>query len=365
MAGFEPARGQKPFRCTRAAQSTELCDISNPSYDGKPAVRLARTRLIKGAIKPRRLLLRAGKLKYTIKQVFGSTFVKSAMNIELEKSWPTSIPHLQPERIIARGGFGLVILAKNKRTDQLVAVKILQDKELTPRFLHEAQVVSRLNHENIISLLDYGIDNECPYIVLPYIHGASLRDRMKKGPISWRTAIQFAKNIASGLSHIHLNDIIHRDLKPDNILINNDTCLITDFGISKSNKSGIKTAVGCLLGTPGYIAPETLKEEPYTSASDLYSLGVMLWELIVGVRPHQRAVAFDPSTTRSRLDEMLAIEDTPASPSSIIASCPRWIDNLTHSLLSINPYDRPTALEVVEEVSLHSIPRTVEDTIPA
>jgi serine/threonine protein kinase len=263
---------------------------------------------------------------------------------ELENRWPASLDNsYTAERILARGGFGLVVLAKDKKNSR-VAIKLLNsdpdDVTITQRFLHEAETISRLSHPNVIALLDYGMEGDQPYIVLPFFSGSSLRKRLKTGAMLWRTAIKIAHDISIGLAYIHSNKIVHRDMKPDNILIQKDTAIISDFGISKSGKSGALTGVGVLLGTPGYIAPEILQGKIASEASDIYAFGFMIWEMIVGHRPHQR-------NNRSRMDEMMAF-DEPPEPPSIFADCPRWLDTLILRLLAVDPSDRPSAEEVSE-----------------
>ena len=290
---------------------------------------------------------------------------------ELESIWPPRLgDHYQPEKILARGGFGVVVLATERGTRQRVAIKLLNrehgdDPQVELRFLQEANIVAGLTHPHVLTLLDFGIERDQPYMVLPFIEGASLRERMRSGPLDWRSVTTLARDLASGLAAIHAAQVIHRDLKPENVLVDErGRPLITDFGISKAGSSGVRTAAGVILGTPGYIAPEALLEQPATTQSDMYALGVTLYELLSGHRPLQRADPDDPVSTRTRMEEMLAMRDNVPPPiGSRVHDLPRWLGALVAELLATDPEERPTAAMVAEDLAVRLRPRSVEDTV--
>lgn len=293
------------------------------------------------------------------------------LSSELAQLWPPVLgERYHPARVLARGGFGVVVEAHERGTNRRVAVKLLhrehgEDPQVALRFLQEAQIVAGLAHPHVLTLVDYGVESEQPWMVLPFVDGLSLRDRMRRGPLDWREVAAFARDLAFGLKAIHGACVVHRDLKPENILLDEENRpLITDFGVSKACASGVKTASGVILGTPGYIAPEALLEQPVTTQSDMYALGVTLYEMLVGHRPLQREDPDDPASGRSRMDEMLAIREvSPVPPATLVNDCPRWLDALIRELLALDPDDRPTAAMVAEDLAVRLRPRAVEETI--
>jgi serine/threonine protein kinase len=280
------------------------------------------------------------------------------MSSDIPSFWPQELnASYRPEQLIARGGFAVVIRARDLRQDRTVAVKLLlpdhmQDAVVRQRFLQEAELISKLDHAHILPLLEYGANAESAWMVLPYVSGASLRTKLESKPLPWREAMKLARDVASALSAIHARSIVHRDLKPENVLIDDSRALLTDFGISKPKRSGLNTGAGVILGTPGYIAPEMVSDKPCVAASDLFSLGVVMWEMLAGFRPHQRKDPKDPASVRTRLDELVASRETTAARvGDQVADVPRSLEGLIARLLEKNPPDRPTADQVVEELT--------------
>ena len=193
---------------------------------------------------------------------------------------------------IGKGGMALVYRAIDKRTGHNVAVKILrpeynQDAEFCTRFDREAVAASKMSHHNIVNLLDVGQDDNMRYLVMEYVRGRTLKDVIKQnGPLKPAVAAQVAIRILSALQHAHKNGIIHRDIKPQNILVHSDGLIkVGDFGIARVVGSNTISTDDVVMGSVHYFSPEQAKGEPVTAASDLYSVGVVLYEMLTGKPP--------------------------------------------------------------------------------
>ncbi len=193
---------------------------------------------------------------------------------------------------IGKGGMALVYRAIDKRTGHNVAVKILrpeynQDAEFCTRFEREAVAASKMSHHNIVNLLDVGQDGDMRYLVMEYVRGRTLKEVIKqKGPLKPAVAAQIGIRILSALQHAHKNGIIHRDIKPQNILVHSDGLIkVGDFGIARVVGSNTISTDDIVMGSVHYFSPEQAKGEPVTAASDLYSVGVVLYEMLTGKPP--------------------------------------------------------------------------------
>ena len=193
---------------------------------------------------------------------------------------------------IGTGGMATVYKAKCRVLNRYVAVKILKDEfandsEFIKRFQVEAQSAASLSHPNIVSIFDVGNDNGMHYIVMELIEGKTLKEIItEKGKLPWRDAVKIAAQIASGLSHAHKNHIIHRDIKPHNIIITKDgVAKVTDFGIAKAVSNSTINAFGSTIGSVHYFSPEHARGGYTDEKSDIYSLGVVLYEMCTGRLP--------------------------------------------------------------------------------
>lgn len=204
------------------------------------------------------------------------------------------------EREIGRGGMAQVYLAEELRHARPVAIKILSEelaRVVGPdRFLREVDVTARLNHPNILPLLDSGTipgsagQPERPYFVMPYVAGESLKDRLTRGPLELPEALAIVRAVAGALDHAHGHRIIHRDIKPANILLSGGTAVVADFGIARAlDRSATDeslTGTGLLIGTPHYMAPEQAGAGvPVDGRTDVYALGCVVYEMLSGAPP--------------------------------------------------------------------------------
>src|SRR5450755_4422680 len=212
---------------------------------------------------------------------------------------------LGPYRIagmIGEGGMGAVYRAEDTRLGRHVAIKILtnvtlSDRERLVRFEQEARATGMLNHPNLLTIYDVGNENGTAYIVSELLEGETLRERLERGPLATRRAVDAALQVANGLAAAHEKGIIHRDLKPDNIFLTRDgRAKILDFGIAKlsakSDDGGIfqqaATEPGLVLGTVGYMSPEQVRGEKVDTRSDIFAFGAILYEMLTGVRAFKR-----------------------------------------------------------------------------
>ena len=192
---------------------------------------------------------------------------------------------------LGTGGMATVWLGYDTILDRQVAIKTFKidanDEDAVKRFNREAKAVTSLSHPNIVSIYDVENEGEFYYLILEYVEGMTLKDYMIKSPrIPIETIVHIAKQIAAGLSHAHQNGIIHRDIKPQNILMNeNLTCKITDFGIARAYGDTTLTQTNQMLGTVYYLSPEQARGNVATAQSDIYSLGILIFEMITGQIP--------------------------------------------------------------------------------
>ena len=203
---------------------------------------------------------------------------------------PSRVGKYELEKYLG-GSMARVYRARDSVLGRRVALKLLSeagmaDPEAKQRFLQEARVASSIRHENIVSVYDFGEEQGRPYIVMEFVEGESLRDAIKSGHVGdLRNRLKIALAVANAVDHIHTRKIIHRDLKPDNIHINSEgKALLMDFGIAKAEGVHL-TRAGFTLGTPYYMPPEQVLGKPLTSQADVYSYGILLYELLTGVRP--------------------------------------------------------------------------------
>ncbi|HEY9075111.1 MAG TPA: protein kinase [Anaerolineaceae bacterium] len=199
------------------------------------------------------------------------------------------------ESELARGGMGKVYLALDPNTNRKVALKVLAseltlDSHHRSRFQNEARIIAALEHKNIVPVYDFGEHRGQLYIVMRHISGGTLSERIKAGTITLREATRILSCIASALDYAHSEGVIHRDLKPSNILFDRfNEVQLTDFGLARFtlSPSRLTASSSGILGTPQYMSPEQWKEEDATSRSDIYTLGVILYEMLTGELPYR------------------------------------------------------------------------------
>jgi eukaryotic-like serine/threonine-protein kinase len=255
-------------------------------------------------------------------------------------------------RPLGSGGMADVFLAHDNILDRDVALKVMStryasDEEFVERFKREAQSAAALSHPNIVSIFDRGASEDGTYyIAMEYLPGGTLKDRIiSRGALPARTAAAVALQIAQALRVAHERGVIHRDIKPHNILITDSGDVkVTDFGIARAASSSTMTRTGSILGTAHYISPEQAMGEPVGPASDLYSLGVVLYEMLTG------RVPFEVDTLAGV--PVKHVDEQPRRPREVNPEVPEDMEALTMRLLAKDPDDRPgSAAELVEELT--------------
>jgi beta-lactam-binding protein with PASTA domain/tRNA A-37 threonylcarbamoyl transferase component Bud32 len=195
---------------------------------------------------------------------------------------------------VARGGMALVYLARDQLLDRPVAVKMLfpefaRDPSFVERFRREAHAAANLNHPNIVAIYDWGQERGTYFIVMEYVEGQSLRELIRAdGPLPPQQAAEIAAEIAGALAFAHRNGVVHRDVKPGNVLLTPSRRVkVTDFGIARAGAAEALTQTGAVMGTATYFSPEQAQGHPVDGRSDVYSLGVVLYETVTGVPPFE------------------------------------------------------------------------------
>ncbi|MBN8467491.1 protein kinase [Corallococcus exiguus] len=196
---------------------------------------------------------------------------------------------------LAAGGMGMVYRGERLEVGKSVAIKFLhawaaRDDDFRKRFQVEARAMSRLTHPCCVSVIDFGVDQESPYMVMDFVTGETLRALLRDGPLQPARALSAVRQVLAGLAHAHDQGIIHRDIKPENIIVTHAVGLgeqvrILDFGLAKLRDEVTGITSGMMLGTPSYMAPEQIHGEPVGPPTDLYATGVLLYELLTGKKP--------------------------------------------------------------------------------
>ena len=242
--------------------------------------------------------------------------------------------------LVGTGGMAKVYKARCHRLNRLVAIKILredlsQDAEFRRRFHDESQAVAMLSHPNIVAVYDVSRSSELEYIVMELIDGITLKQYMKKkgNKLNWREALHFITQITKALGHAHSRGIIHRDIKPHNIMVLRDGSVkVADFGIARVASGGHSTLTQEALGSVHYISPEQARGSHIDARSDLYSTGVVLYEMITGRLP------FEGDTPVSVAIQH--INSIPLSPREIDPTIPEALEAITMKAMAPNPDNR-------------------------
>ncbi|MEP6995678.1 MAG: serine/threonine-protein kinase, partial [Acidobacteriota bacterium] len=251
---------------------------------------------------------------------------------------------------IGAGGMGEVYKAKDTRLDRTVAIKVLPQRlsaapESRQRFEREARTISQLSHSHICALYDVGREGETEYLVMEYLEGETLSDRLAKGPLPPEQTLRFGTEIADALEKAHRQGIVHRDLKPGNVMLTKSGVKLLDFGLAKAMTpaapAGSLTALptqqgltqeGTILGTFQYMAPEQLEGKEADGRTDIFALGCVLYEMATGKK------AFSGTSQASLIGAILHTEPQPIS--TVQPASPVALDRVVRKCLAKDPEDR-------------------------
>ncbi len=252
---------------------------------------------------------------------------------------------------IGVGGMATVYKAKCHVLNRFVAVKVLKEEFITDiefirRFKSEAQTAASLTHPNIVSIYDVGNEGDVYYIVMELIQGKTLKEIIvEDGKLSWKWSVNIAIQIASALETAHKNNLIHRDIKPHNIIITEDgMAKVTDFGIAKAVSNSTITAFGTTIGSVHYFSPEHAKGGVTDAKSDIYSLGIVMYEMLTG------RVPFDADTPVSVA--LMQVQEEPIEPRKLNPQIPISVNNIILKAMQKDPADRyQSATEMLIDLS--------------
>ncbi|MCG6932826.1 MAG: serine/threonine protein kinase [Gallionella sp.] len=287
---------------------------------------------------------------------------------------------------LGQGAMGVVYKARDPLIDRVVAIKTInlslamdEKDEYEGRFYQEARAAGRLNHPNIVTIYDVGKSGDVAYIAMELLEGRELRDIMNEGPLlPIDQVLNIVAQVAQGLAYAHEHEIVHRDVKPSNIMVIRDGHVkITDFGIARMESSSVRTQTGMVLGSPKYMSPEQVMGKTIDPRSDIFSLGVMLYEMLTGQAPFDgenvnaimyqtlNAVTPPPNTINPDVPEMVnfivakalakGVEDRYQNAKDFAADLRTCRDTMPHSIHKVD-------LSIPPVASKSKLPDTVEIT---
>jgi serine/threonine-protein kinase len=240
-------------------------------------------------------------------------------------------------RKIGQGGFGVVYEGRDPLIKRRVAIKTCsaEDEEIRKRFFREAEIAGNLQHRHVVTVFDLGVQEGVPYLVQEYLPGEDLAHKIKrKDQLDEFTKLGYLAQVAEGLEYAHSQGVVHRDIKPANIRILDDGSVkIMDFGIAKLASAETQlTHTGMAMGTAGYLPPEQIRGEKVDLRADIFSYGVLAYELMAGRRP------FQADNMSAVLFQIIGQEPPPLS--SVWPACPPALENLIKKCLAKNPAER-------------------------
>lgn len=252
--------------------------------------------------------------------------------------------------LIGVGGMADVYKARDITEDRVVAVKILKteyigSEDFIRRFRNESKAIALLSHPNIIKIYDVGFTDRLQFIVMEYIDGITLTEYMtKQGALKWRDVVHFSTQILKALQHAHDRGIVHRDIKPQNVMLLSDgTIKVMDFGIARFNRETDKTMSEKAIGSVHYISPEQARGEVTDERSDIYSVGVMMYEMLTGIKP------FDGDSPVAIA--LMHMQSQPTKMSEINNSIPEGLEEITEKAMQKEPSGRyQTAGEMMKDI---------------
>ncbi|MDX6286726.1 MAG: eukaryotic-like serine/threonine-protein kinase [Frankiales bacterium] len=244
------------------------------------------------------------------------------------------------EALIARGGMATVYTALDTRLDRIVALKVMHpqfahDDDFVARFNREAKAAARLSHPNVVSVYDQGEDDGSIFLAMEYVQGRTLRDLLReRGRLTPAQALSILEPVVSALRAAHAAGLVHRDIKPENVLLADDGRIkVADFGLARALAvSDTSATTGVLIGTVAYLAPEQVERNVADERSDIYAVGTLLYEMLVGTPPYDGATAWAVATRHVQ-------EDVPL-PSETIADMPAELDEIVHTATRRDPEQR-------------------------
>lgn len=264
----------------------------------------------------------------------------------------TRIGNYRIQSKIAEGGMATIYRARDKNSKKTVALKVIkeeiaQDQVNKKRFINEGQIISAIDHPHIVKIFTQGEDQGRLFLAMEYLEGITLAQKLADpGPVAIPFAVQIIRQVASALQAIHARNILHRDIKPENIMLLEDEdkplVKLMDFGLARDLGTTRLTQSGMIIGTICYMPPEQLSRAPLTFAADIYSLGMVFYELLTGTKP------FIGESSLEIMNQILT--QSPISPSSLRSEIPENLDVLILKMVAKDPEQRPDLGAIVQEL---------------
>ena len=256
----------------------------------------------------------------------------------------------QIESLVGMGGMANVYRGTDTKTGNAIAVKVLKEEfldneELVRRFKNESKAISILNHPNIVKVYDVSVTDRLQYIVMEYVDGITLKEYLKQrgGALTWKETVHFATQVLSALQHAHSKGIIHRDVKPQNIMLLADGSIkMMDFGIARFSRAQSQTVSDKAIGSVHYISPEQAKGDKTDARTDIYSVGVMLYEMLSGKLP------FDGDGAVSIA--IMQISDKAKPLAQVAPNVPEALCQITEKAMEKDPANRYQAAQGTEVI---------------
>jgi tetratricopeptide (TPR) repeat protein len=259
--------------------------------------------------------------------------------------------------LLGEGGMGRVYMARDLELDRVVALKTIRGAaapEVVQRFKQELILARRVTHKNVVRIHDLGEAEGVKFFTMEFIEGESLKVVIRRrGPIPPAEAVAMVRQILGALAEAHAQGVIHRDLKPQNIVVDKGgTLYLMDFGIARSMDAAGITATGAIVGTPDYMSPEQVLGRKAETASDIFSFGVILYEMLTGELPYQADTPVSKITMR--------LSHRPRAPRQIRLDIPKYLENVVFKCLEVDPVLRyQTAAQVLEDLDREQVGRSV------
>ena len=302
---------------------------------------------------------------------------------------PESIGKYKIESVLGKGAMGLVYRAFDSSIDRIVALKVLhahllegeQGSDFKQRFIQEAKAAARCLHPNIVTIFDFGMHGTTPFIVMEYVEGIELKDRLTQvdARFSFKSALEIIIQILEALAYAHDQGVVHRDIKPANImLMANEQVKVSDFGVARLDNSDL-TSTGMMVGTPNYMSPEGMHGLQVDNRSDLYSVGVLLFELLTNQRPYKGISLEEAILPLSESNQLAELEKTQIKPILIKAlqakpelrfqQATEFISQLKYILPEASSEDKTVfhrpVKPVDQETAKHNIIETTSPSAPS
>jgi serine/threonine protein kinase len=242
--------------------------------------------------------------------------------------------------LLGEGGMGLVYRAEREPDGASVALKILRqnlsgDAAYVRRFLREARVAEEVKHRYLVPVLEAGEEGGVYYLAMAYVDGGSLEQRLAKGPLELRECVRVTGQVAAGLDALHAKGLVHRDIKPSNVMLDSSgSAALTDFGLARGASYSTLTTPGRVLGSLAYLAPELIAGEDAGPGSDIYSLGCLVYECLVGQPPFAGRARFEVAVAH--------MQEEPQDPTERRSDLPKPVGWTVLTALAKEPADRPS-----------------------